>query len=95
MVTNRRGRDTMKRREVKTKVKSLKSLKQTYHEYHQAFRAFLAYRRKKIEEINLKKELKRAKKVQAQKEILSIDDVNLLLMDFYDGAQLFKSGTDL
>jgi len=57
-----------------------KFLKRTYREYHKAFRAFLAYRRKKIEEIKLKKELTRAK---------------MLLMDFHDGGQLFTCRTDL
>lgn len=67
----------MIRREVETKEKALK---RTYREYREAWRAFLAYRRKKIEEIKLKKELKRAK---------------MLLMDFHDGGQLFTCRTDL
>ena len=66
----------MIRREVETKEKSLK---RTYRECREAWRAFLAYRRKKIEEIKLKKELKRAK---------------MLLMDFHDGGQLFTFRTD-
>ena len=71
------NKETMIRRKVETKEKSLK---RTYRENHKAFRAFLAYRRKKIEEIKLKKELTRAK---------------MLLMDFHDGGQLFTCRTDL